>query len=228
MDANSKRRAEIEEVLAIRKGSLDAADPRYAELIAKETRRTKDTEKPRHELFDKWKREALEHGISPEFLREALHPGLKTSELRPEVRDERKAQLWQAATEALSQQNSHWNEADLTKALAERAIGLLGLRDIRELIAEKRRTHELVRLGEVQTEKPNQNLRQYAEKWEERFTTPEVIELEKQMLRDVLAIKHDDRGTSSTRAIERAIDASSPKLDPEQADAVRHLLIVLR
>ena len=50
-------------------------------------------------------------------------------------------------------------------------MGKLWLRDVRELIAEKRRTHDLVRLGEIQTEKPNQKRNQYAEKWEERFTT---------------------------------------------------------
>src|SRR4051812_14178660 len=37
----SKRRAEIEQELKIRAGSLDAASPKYAEMVAKETRRTK-------------------------------------------------------------------------------------------------------------------------------------------------------------------------------------------
>jgi conjugative relaxase-like TrwC/TraI family protein len=224
IDANSKRRAEIEEKLAIRKGSLDAADSRYAELVAKETRRTKDTEKPRNELFERWQGEALEQGITPEFLRSQFQPGLKLSELRPEIRDARKTDIWKAATHALAEQHSHWNEADLTKALAEHAIGKLGLRDIRELIAEKRRTHELIRLGEIQTERPNAKRNQYAEKWEERFTTNEVLAIEKAMLRDVLAIKHENRSISREVSIERAIKASSPTLDPEQAEAVRHLL----
>ena len=90
IEDSSKRRAEIEEKLALRKGSLDAADSRYAELVAKETRRTKDTEKPRHELFEKWQGEAREHGITPEFIRGQLQPGVKLSELSPEVRDARK------------------------------------------------------------------------------------------------------------------------------------------
>ena len=77
IDDTSKRRAEIEEKLALRKGSLDAADSRYAELVAKETRRTKDTEKPRDELFEKWQEEAREHGITPESLRGQLRAGIK-------------------------------------------------------------------------------------------------------------------------------------------------------
>ena len=77
IDDTSKRRAEIEEKLALRKGSLDAADSRYAELVAKETRRTKDTEKPRDELFAKWQEEAREHGITPEYLRQHLRAGLE-------------------------------------------------------------------------------------------------------------------------------------------------------
>ena len=130
IEDTSKRRAEIEEKLALRKGSLDAADSRYAELVAKETRRTKNTEKPRNELFEKWQREAREHGITPEYLRSQLRPGLKLSELSPAERDARKDELWKKTIEALSEQNSHWNEADLTKALAERATGKLSLRDI--------------------------------------------------------------------------------------------------
>ena len=149
---------------------------------------------------------------------------MKLSELSPEIRDARKEDLWKEATDALSEQHSHWNEAELTKALAERAVGKLGLRDIRELVAEKLRTHDLVRLGEIQTEKPNQKRHQYAEKWEPRFTTKEVLELEKQMLRDVLAIKNQTRSESRKDLIERAIGKSTPTLDPEQAEAVRHLL----
>ena len=94
-------------------------------------------------------------------------------------------------------------------------------------IAEKRRTHDLVRLGEIQTEKPNQNI-------EGETSTPrngrrdsrrkEVLDLEKQMLRDVLAIKHETRSESRRDVIERAIKKSTPTLDQEQADAVRHLL----
>ena len=210
IDDTSKRRAEIEEKLALRKGSLDAADSRYAELVAKETRRTKNTEKPRDELFEKWQREGKEHGITPEFLRSHFQPGLKLSELSPEIRDARKEELWKEATDALSEQHSHWNEAELTKALAERAVGKLGLRDIRELVAGKLRTHDLMRLGEIQTEKPNQKRHQYAEKWEPRFTTKEVLELEKQMLRDVLAIKNQTRSESRKDLIERAIKKSTP------------------
>jgi conjugative relaxase-like TrwC/TraI family protein len=224
MEANSKRRAEIEEVLAIRKGSLDAADSRYAELVCQETKRKKDLEKPRAELFAKWEKEALEHGMTPEFLRSQLEHGPKFTELRPEVMEQRKADIWKAATNALAQQFSHWNEADLTKTLTEQATAKLRLRDVRELIAEKMRTRELIPLGEVQTERPNHERNQYAEKWQARFTTPEVLAEERAMLRAIRRIVKEERPGCSREAVEEAIRKATPELDQEQAQAVRHLL----
>ena len=152
MDDTSKRRAEIEEKLPLRKGSLDAADSRYAELVAKETRRKKDTEKPRHELFGVGE-EAKEYGVTPEFLRQTSLP--PEAQGAPPGNPGRSQRRRLEGRNGDLEQHSHWNEADLTKALAERAMGKLRLRDIRELVAGKRRTRDLVRLGEIQTEKPN-------------------------------------------------------------------------
>ena len=124
---------------------------------------------------------------------------MKLSELRPEIREARKEDIFKKSCDALAERYSHWNEADLTKAMAERAIGKLSVRDIRETIANKMRTRNLILLGEIQTEKPNQKHRkewmniQYAEKWEKRFTTPEVLSAERAMLRAIHRIVNEER-----------------------------------
>jgi ATP-dependent exoDNAse (exonuclease V) alpha subunit len=230
IDLTSKRRAEIEEKLALRKGSLDAGDARYAELLCNETKRKKDLEKPRSELFEKWQAEGREHGLDAEFLRQHMEPVQKFSQLKADILEARKDDIFKQACDALSEQYAHWNEADLTKAMAERAVGKLQVRDIREAIASKMRSHELILLGERQTERPNQVHReewqpkQWAEKWERRFTTPEILAHEREMLRAIHRIRNEKRAGCRSESIEEAIRKASPELDQEQAHAVRHLL----
>ena len=114
IDWTSKRRAEIEEKLALRKGALDAADSRYAELVCNETKRKKDLEKPRSELFAKWEREGREEfGLDGEYLRRHMGPVQKFSQMKADIREARKEDIFKQACNALSEQYAHWNEADL-------------------------------------------------------------------------------------------------------------------
>ena len=219
----SKRRAEIEEQLKLKAGSLDAASSRYAELVTKETRRTKDGEKPRKELLDEWKEFGREHGIEATDIRKMLSPARP---LTPEQRRERKEEIHKSAIEALSSQHSHWNEVDLTKAVAERAAGLLSARDVRELVENKMRSPELVRLGDLQTESRNEKLHRYIDRQETRFTTPEILAMEKQMLVDVERIVRGPRSDCSKTLVDRTLAERAKDgkpLDPEQEQAVRHL-----
>ncbi|WP_435022769.1 MobF family relaxase (plasmid) [Tundrisphaera sp. TA3] len=97
----SKRRAEIEAVMDLRAGSLDASSAKYAELIAKETRRTKETEKPRAELIAEWKKVGLEFGVTEAVIGRLLKPHQK---LTPEERAERKEKIYQEAVSALQRE----------------------------------------------------------------------------------------------------------------------------
>jgi conjugative relaxase-like TrwC/TraI family protein len=181
----SKRRAEIEEQLKLRAGSLDAASPRYAELVAKETRRTKDTEQPRAELLQGWQEVGQEHGIDAAYLRRQLS---QHQAMTPTQRAQRKEAVFREARDALSESQSHWNEAELTKAIAERAAGRISARDVRELVENKLRSPELVPLGGLQTEHRNQAAKQYIDRFEGRYSTPEIRKLEIKMLVVVVLI----------------------------------------
>lgn len=223
MEVFSKRRAEIEEVLKLRAGSLDAASPRYAELVAKETRRTKDTERPRAELLAEWQEVGRAHGIDAAYLRSHLSP---PRPLTPTERRKAKEEIFREAVSALSESHAHWSEAELTKAVAERAAGRISARDVRELIENKLRSPELVHLGGLQTEHRNRDRRQYVDRVEARFSTPEIQALEQKLLLDVERVVRGPRSEVPSRLVEEAIERSTlggQPLDPEQAEAVRYL-----
>jgi conjugative relaxase-like TrwC/TraI family protein len=218
----SKRRAEIEEKLKIRKGSLDAADPKYAELLAKETRRTKDTEKPRSELLREWQETGREFGVDAASLRSALKPHQK---LQTAERDRRKEEIAREAVEALSERYAHWSEADFTKAIAERAAGRISAKDALELVANKLSSPEMVYLGKLQTEKRGTE-NQYLDRFQARYSTPEIRAMERGMIVSIERIVRGPRSESRTDYVEEAI-AKRPmfatKDGKEQAEAVRYL-----
>nr|WP_303652956.1 MobF family relaxase [Paludisphaera mucosa] len=219
----SKRRAEIEEKLNLRAGSLDAASAKYAELIAKETRRTKDTEKARGELLEEWQAVGRAYGIDAAYLRNLLTPHRT---LTPEERVERKEAIAREAVTALSEQHSHFNEVDFTKALAERAAGRISARDVRELVENKLRSTDLIPLDYMQTEHRNKNLKQYIDRKEMRFSTPAIRKMEQDLIGDVERVVRGKRSDIAPRFAEEAIAATLKggiKLEDEQAKAVHYL-----
>ena len=220
VDFFSKRRAEIEEQLKIRTGGLDSADTRYAELICLETRRKKDTEKPRKELLEEWQGVGKGFGIDAAYLNRMRMPFVQ---LDPDERAARKEIIFREAISALSEHYSHWNEAELTKHVAERAPGRISPRDVREVIEQKLRSEELLVAGTVQTQKTNLGAGIFVDKFERHFTTPQIRQLERHMLVTVERAIRAAGSESRMGLVERAIEASSPKLKDDQADAVRWL-----
>ena len=123
----------------------------------------------------------------------------------------------------MTEDYSHFAEKDLTRTLAEEAQGRgISAREVRELAANKLASPELVRLGELVTEQKNQERRAWRERSEERFTTPEVLEIEGRMLAAV------ERLATCSAAAEKSLVenllASRERLSEEQAHAVRHLV----
>lgn len=220
----SKRRAEIELKLNLNAGGLDTASPKYAEMVAKETRRTKDTEKTRKELVAEWQAIGREHGIDGEYLYAMREPmGVVT----PAMRAERKEAIFREAIEALSEQHSHWNEAALTKAVAERSAGRISAHDAVRLVEEKLGSPELICLGRLTTEEKNQNQNRYVERGEFRYTTPEIQQLERQMLRSVELVVRGPASESPKHLVDEALADQAARgphpLDPEQRRAVEYL-----
>ncbi len=215
----SKRRAEIEETLKLRAGSLDAASPRYAELVAKETRRTKNAEVSRSELLREWRAVGRRHGVDARSINASRTPYLKPT---PKQVAGRKEEVFREAVEALSREHSHWNEADLTKAVAERAAGRVSARDARELVENKLRSPELIHLGGLRTEAMNRECRRYIDRIEQRLTTPEIKRQEREMLQATARIVRGPEDQSRPELVEAVIRARGT-LDAEQAAAVRYL-----
>lgn len=215
----SKRRAEIEERLKLKAGSLDAASPKYAEMVAKETRRTKDAEKPRGELFREWRELGERFGIRPTFLNAIREPH---GPLAPAELTRRKEAVFREAMDALSEQHSHWSEADLTKAIAERAAGVIGAKDVDQLIKSKLDGYELTPLGVLTTEGRSQNPNRYIDRTEARYTTPDMLRLEREMLESVERIVRGPMSGSPAARIEDAL-LMRPTIETEQADAVKWL-----
>ena len=219
MEEFSKRRAEIEQQLKIKAGSLDAASPKYAEMVAKETRRLKDKEKPRSELLEGWKDVAATFGVTPAYLNAIRQPRGRVTH---EQKAEHKQSIFQDAIQTLSQGQSHWSEADISKVVAERAAGKLNAREVRELIEEKKRGHELTHLGSLTTQEKNESNRRYIDRTESRFTTPEMLKLERDMLENAERIHRGPLSGSPSNRVEEAIFMKKT-MEPEQAEAVRHL-----
>jgi hypothetical protein len=209
--------------MKLRAGSLDAASPRYAELLVKETRRTKDTEKPRAQLLAEWQDVGRGYGIDARSLDEQRQPFARLS---PEERAVRKKQVFREAIAALSDQHAHWNEADLTKAVAERAAGRIAARDVRELVEDRLASPDLVHCGGLRTERQNRDERRYIDRIELRYSTPEIRALERKMLVSVERMIRGPQGESRKELVEAAI-ARRPMLQTkegqEQAEAVRYL-----
>ncbi len=224
IDEFSKRRAIIERELKLRTGSLDVGSYKYAELICKETRRSKDKDTPRAELFKEWQKVGLEYGVNQTYIRRLIQP---ERPLTVREKDEQKQKVWDASIEALSNQQSHWNERELTKAVAERGTGILSAREIRELIAGKLRLgEEVCSLGSLSTARKSSPQKEYVERWETRFTTPQILQLEREMMRNVEKIVRGEKNATPEKFSEKVIERylrEGGKLDTEQKQAVKHL-----
>ena len=198
---------------------LRAASGRRAELINLQTRRGKE-ERTRSELFAEWLKVAHELGI-PEHYIEGLRREPRT--LEPEEKLTRKAGVFEEGLKRMTEEYSHFAEKDLTRTLAEEAQGRgLSAREVRELVENKLASPELVRLGELITEPKNQERKVWRERSEERFTTPEVLEIEGRMLAAVGRLAARSAAVE-TPLVENLI-ASRERLSEEQANAVRHLV----
>ncbi len=223
MEEFSKRRAEMEKLLNLRGGSLDTAGAKYAELACKETRRTKDGDTPRAELFEQWREVGRQFGFGPEQIRQLLKLYQRPT---PEERAAEKATISKEAIASIEEQHAHFNEVEFSKRIAERAIGRISAKDVRELIENKLRSPELCPVGELTTENPNHKAKQYVKRTEIRYSTPAILKLERQMLLDCERVVRGPRSDTPKALVAQAIEAylkRGGKLDAEQRRAVEYI-----
>ena len=216
----SKRRAEIEEKLELELGSLDAATARASELAALETRRKKETERPRSKLIAEWRKAAHEFGLTPEHIQALLRT--PQPRLKPEENARTKERIFDQALTDLEETRANFSERDLTRKVAEHAQGALSAREVRELVEEKlAHSERLVNLGDLKTEKKDERLRQYIDRYETQYATPEMIRLERAVHKAAAwLVRRSD--PSPTHLVEQVL-ARHPTSADDQAQAVRHL-----
>ncbi|CAN5792876.1 hypothetical protein BH23PLA1_BH23PLA1_41000 [soil metagenome] len=215
----SKRRAEIEEKLELELGGLDTATARASEIAALDTRRKKAQEQPRSEMIGQWQDIGRQFGFTEEHVR-SLRTETRTP--RPEEREPLREQVFARAIRTVEETQAHCSERDLVRRVAEHAQGSLAAAEVRELVEEHiQLSGRIVNLGELKTGERNDKLRQYVERCEDRYATPEMIELERLVhrLAGHIARKSHEVPTEHVEAALRR----KPTLSEEQALAVRHL-----
>lgn len=198
MSTFSKRRQEIEAVLTER--GLSGA--KAAEIVAFETR-AKKSAIDRDRLFADWRHVGRHHGWSTEQVNGLL-------QVSTPVRDATKER---AATVAdslnrLTYHESHFALRDLTRALAEEAQGRgLGARDVLVLRDGILQTRAAIPLAQRDRET--------------RFTTPEMLAMERKFLQAARELHADSRPLSPADRIQDVVLERHPTLSAEQRAAVR-------
>lgn len=195
----SKRRREVVAALASRCVDNAAA----AAVAALTTRRVKE-HVARDELFTAWRATGAAYGFTPEQVR-GLFGNPPQREAVPGADP-----LVHAAAEKITQRQSHFSRADLVRRTAEEAQGRgLGADAVRRAVQRHLADERgFVRLGRVGGE--------------ERFTTREVLALEKQLLARVEASRSDTSHVLAARTVQVVL-GRHPGLNREQAAALAHI-----
>ena len=203
----SKRRQQIQAEMEERGWS----SARAAAKVALDTRNKKDlTPEPREELFARWQEVGRSLGWGPEQIAGILH------QPRPLVQPEASLdEVVAGALEFLTYDANHFTERDLVRRMAEFAQGT-GLTASEVLVRadrELRTSSHVICLGEWEGEV--------------RYTTPQVLDLERKLLGLIEQSQGDRRHTVSKRWVGDAVwwlgNDQGITLSEEQQRAVEHL-----
>lgn len=199
MDESSTRRREIRAVLAER-GCASAAAAAAATL---KTRGTK-VEAARADLLPAWQEVAARHGLTAETIRGRCG---QAPHRHPEAEA---APALSKAVEGITGQHSYFTRGELIRRTAEESLGRgLGLADVvRTTDRHLAESPEIVRLG--------------AWKGQERFTTREMLALEKSLMSRVERAKLDTSHRVQAETVAAVIDRR-PTITDEQAAALAHI-----
>lgn len=195
----SKRRTEIETFLK-EHGLSSASASAYANLATREVKEHAS----RSKLFPKWQ----EIGKSHHFTQAEIWSLLKARPAR-NIEAE-KANAVTNALETITAHESHFSAKDLLRASAEAAQGRgLGASELRATVTEALiHSEEIVSLGRV--------------KGEIRYSTREMLEIEKQLLASLEKGRDDDRHTLSVQTVMEKLSHHG-ELTEEQMKALWHI-----
>lgn len=193
----SKRRQEIAAVL-IERGLSGA---KAAEVVAFETRTNKKAV-DRETLFTEWRKIGLQHGWSTEQVDELIRA--------PQFHRNRAKEYQRTEVESLNRltlHDSHFARRDLTRALADEAQGRgLGAQDVYALRDTMLQTRKVILIGQKDREA--------------RFTTPEMLEIERRFLAASRQLHDDARPVSTFESLQNSVLDQHPTLSAEQRAAV--------
>lgn len=214
----SKRRHEIEAALEKRGKS----GGRAAAVAALATRSNKE-HIARETLFSLWREVAAAHGLDLQAVQALSSRAQKSQPAAPSQMKE----AVQGALERLSSEQSHFSKHDLLRALSEEAQGrgISGALIRDQVVQELEANAELVFLGESVGEK--------------RYTTRELLDVEKKLLSTVEGMRTGKAFHISDRVVEKAISeveaqatknarakdtkAQAVAMNEEQKRALRHI-----
>ena len=177
---------------ALEEKNLSSA--KAAEVAALDTREKKEL-RPRSELFQEWQQTGLEHGFDLEAVRTAQ------PEEPPKMPE--KAELLRELTE----RQSAFKEADIYHVVAVAGQGVMDAAEIRQYVQDLQASPEMIRLQNVAGE--------------ERWTTREMMALEKQMVETAISLAAQQSHQVTPSALEDARAART--LTDQQDQAMQHL-----
>ncbi|MFO1459311.1 MAG: MobF family relaxase [Verrucomicrobiota bacterium] len=196
----SKRRKEIEALLEER--GLSGA--KAAEMVAFETRKAK-VAVDRDQLFEEWRRIGLQHGWSGREVSLLLHAPLAS---RAFEREREGAKI--GALSALTFHDSHFSLRDLTRALGDEAQGRgISAREVYSLRDALLVTRHVLPVG--------------IRERETRFTTPEMLRMEKALLITARQLRQQHGAEVAFTPKRVALEIQRHELSAEQTQVVREV-----
>jgi conjugative relaxase-like TrwC/TraI family protein len=195
----SKRREQIEAFLKEHGVSGAVA----SKIAALETREVKG-HMARAELFKLWRDFGKENGWGPEELQKLLIAPLLEKKDMPRLKE-----LVTQAFEDVTKGQSYFCEREILRHVADESIGYgFSAREIQLEVAKAFRTGQVLELGIKNDETV--------------FTTPDMLLLEKELLRDVGRTRFDSAHVVKEAKVSEEL-SQNPKLNTEQREAVRHI-----
>ncbi|MBI1827222.1 MAG: relaxase domain-containing protein [Planctomycetes bacterium] len=196
IDEFSKRRKTIEALL----GSHGMESASAAAFAALATREPKTLVPPRSELFAKWREVGIAHGYSPQ----QLTPTPPNTAAPSCLKD-----LVQRAANEITEQESHFSRGELLRRTAELSQTLgASVSDLRTAVSDALASPRFVHVGEKNDEA--------------RYTTHEMLTLEKSLLDSANKLSHKRSHAISARSIEGVLKRYEASRSPLMEELKHH------